>query len=1228
MKVKMKSILIAGYATITIILILSFMYAIIKMNNIDKEVSGSIAVEAVKSELIESTQASLSKLELASEIISSQKNITDTERNERILINAKQDIDINISKLEKLFTKKNVIEIFDEFKANWNRYKAIDYSMFAPYSVDEQHQFEEINNLRNTLNELQFLKRKQMMESIAGTKANTSSTKRTLILLMFLTLAISISVSMFITRLLQNKIGGEPDFVNQAAARVIEGDLKIDFGDKPTGIFAALQKVVKNLELVVKQANVIVEGNYESVFQPRSENDMMGYALKQMSDNLRKNAVHNTEQNWLKDGLNELTLAISGDLSLQQRAEKAISFIGGYVKIGRGVLYVPASEGDSLILMSTYAYTNRDKLSNEFKLGEGVVGQVALGKKPILLKNMGKNAAEIVSGTAAQLPYNTYTYPLLYEDEIYGVVEIATTQAITSVEQDFLNQSSGILASYVLSSRLKEQVQLFLAQAQEARDLAEEKAKTLQEMNAQMEEQQQQLQQTNAQMEEQQQQLQQQTEELQQSNAQMEEQQQQLQQQQEELQQTNETLVTAKVDLDKRAQDLELSNLYKSEFLANMSHELRTPLNSIMMLSKLIARNEKGNMQEEDIKKANIINSSGEELLRLINDILDLSKLEAGKNAVRIEEVSPATWENELHNYFNQLAQDKELEFVITNHINKPIITDADKVSQILRNFLSNAIKFTTEGFVRADFSITDHPARPVKLEISDSGIGISPDQQKKIFDAFHQVDSSVSREFGGTGLGLTIAKRLTNILGGEITLKSEEGTGSVFTLWLPLEITEGIKVRRKNDNTINPVLEIKREIFQPSKSIIADKQKTSLIKDDKTALDKDKQVFLIIEDDVVFASIVGNVIHSMGKQFVHASTGEAGLQMATKYMPSGIILDITLPDVNGVELLRKIKGSKTLKNIPVQIISSLDKDQGMLDLGAMSVIQKPVKEEDIKTALTELLDFNADREKHLLIVEDNETQRSVLVEFIGDEDIEVIGVGSEAEALTELRKGIYDAIIIDLGLEGGNGFNLCKTIRQKKNKLPIIVYTGKDLSEAEEKEIKQFADRIIIKTINSVQRLVDELAIFLHLEQKDEPSMESKPPLTDMIIGNLKGKKILIVDDDIKNVYVLCAALENKGMIIKDTQNGKVAIEMMRNEEFDLILMDIMMPVMDGFTAMRMIRGDESLKHTPIIALTAKALREDRDKCIDAGANDYISKPVDYDGLLNLIQAWIHKKV
>ncbi len=1235
MKTIMRTILIGGYSIITFILVLSFIYAITQMKKIDNEVSGTIAVEVEKSNLIGNMVTHLSDLELASEIISDGISGSELERNLTIIASSKQDIDSGISELDKLFSTPDILKLFSKFKSEWSIYKNIDFTRQTSVSEAKQQQYMQIDSMQETLLEIREIKMRMMHASVVSTNEKTTTTTRTLLFMLFITFVIAVSVTVFVIRMMQNKIGGEPDFVNEAANRVISGDLKVDFGTNPTGIFAALQKVVSNLEQVVRQADTIASGNYEADIQPRSDNDTLGFALKRMNDNLRTNAAHNAEQNWLKDGINELTKEISGDLSLQERAEKAISFIGRYLKIGRGVLYVPISEGKTLKLLSSYAYTARDRLSNEFQLGEGVVGQAALEKKPILLKNMGVTDTEIVSGTAVQIPYNTFTYPLLYENEIYGVVEIATTQAITAIEMDFLNQTSGILASYVLSSRLKEQVQLFLEQARDAQASAEEKAVILQKMNQEMEEQQQQLQQqteelqqSNAQMEEQQQQLQQQTEELRQSNAQMEEQQKLLQQQQEELSETNETLIIAKADLDKRAKDLEHSNQYKSEFLANMSHELRTPLNSILMLSKLIARNDKGNMQEEDIKKATVIHSSGEELLRLINDILDLSKLEAGKNVIRIERVSPEVWVKELHNYFYQDAQNKKLEFLITNEIKQSIITDSDKVSQVLRNFVSNAMKFTSQGFVHVNFSITDNPLRPVKLEVSDSGVGISSNQQNKIFDAFHQVDSSLSREFGGTGLGLTIAKRLTNMLGGEITLKSNEGKGSVFTMWLPLEIGEDNTALKKEEESVKPVIEKKRVMPSEQKLNQQSIVEAVIVKDDKTNLDKTKQMFLIVEDDMVFASIVGNVIHGMGKQFVHAATAAEGLQMAQKYLPTGIILDIFLPDSNGVQLLHSFKSSKSLKNIPIQIISSMDKDLGMLELGAMNVIQKPVKEEEIKAVIMELVAYNPGKKKQLLIVEDNEIQRNVLAEFIGDENIEVSSVGTEAEAMKELENFSYDAVIIDLGLKDGSGLNLCKTIRQKKIKISIIVYTGRDLSEQEEKQIKQYADRIIIKTINSVQRLLDELGVFLSIEKEVEAVPEPKNSLSEMISGNLKGKKILIVDDDIKNVYVLSSALENKGMLIQDAQNGKVAIEMMKKEQFDLVLMDIMMPVMDGFTAMKLIREDEDIKHTPIIALTAKALKEDRGKCIEAGANDYIAKPIEYDALLSLIQAWIGKRV
>lgn len=1236
MTLKLRTVLLSSYSFLICLGLTIAFFGIFSMNSVDKEISTKIRIQADNTAQAEQIMTNLLKIELAVEAMANSTNQIDNSKQYKQLIKHQDKIIQNLEKIKINLLSEQSILLFDRFTTEWGFLQnTMNKSESALIMENDAAQKAQFNRLQGIMESFVSHQRDMMNQSIKRANDSTSSSRMKMILILIVCFTLAVSLAAIMIRIIQKKIGGDPDFVSGVAERIGAGDLQMEFGEKPSGVYAALQKVVISLEQIVMQANKVASGDYSAEIQLRSANDRLSIALKQMNENLSANDKHNITQNWLKDGLNQLSQEISGNLTQQQLVEKAMNYIGRYLKIGRGVLYIPEADGKTLRLLGTFAFTERDRISNSFRLGEGVVGQVALEKKPILLKNMGAADAEIVTGTAAQLPYNTYTYPLLYEHQVYGVIEIASTQPINAVEQDFLNQSSGILASYLFASQQKQQVQFFLEQAQQAQSEAEEKARSLQEMNQQLEEQQQQiqqqteeLQQSNAQLEEQQQQLQQQTEELQQSNAQMEEQQQQLQQQQEEMRQTNESLMLAKVDLDKRAQELELSNQYKSEFLANMSHELRTPLNSILMLSKLIARNDKGNMQDEDIKKANVIYTSGEELLRLINDILDLSKIEAGKNALRIKSVDPAKWERELYDYFSQIAQTKGLEFTVTNQIKQTIMTDPDKVSQVLRNFVSNAVKFTHKGGIRMNFSLTDHPLRPVKLEIADSGVGIAPDQQKKIFDAFHQVDSSISREFGGTGLGLTIAKRLTNMLDGEITLSSDAGNGSVFTLWLPLVLKEGAAFSHEADMVIKPRSEIKQQIQAETRSSQPVKVEYTMIKDDKTKLEKGKQVFLIIEDDTVFASIVGNVIHSMGMQFIHAGNAETGLSMAQQYKPSGIILDLSLPDMNGVELLQTLKSSRLLKNIPVQIISSQDKNLDTLDLGAMDFIQKPVEEGQIKDAVAGMLDLQPDQKKQLLIVEDNDIQRLVLQEYISDESTHVTGVATETEALTELKKGTYDAVIVDLGLRQGNGLNLCKTIRQNKLKLPIIVYTGKDLSEAEEKQIKQYADRIIIKTINSVQRLIDELAMFLHKVKKDEELPEAKVPMMDMIHGNLDGKKILIVDDDIKNVFVLSSALENKGLVIHDAQNGKAALEMLKKEEYDLVLMDIMMPVMDGFTAMKLIREDESIRHTPIIALTAKALKEDRGKCLEAGANDYIAKPINYDGLLNLIQAWIHRKV
>ncbi len=1223
MRQKLRSTLIYSFMfMISLGLFIAF-FGIFSMNKVDKEISGNVRTQSMTSAQGELILTNLLKINYALEVL----NNHDDPSAVKLLNNAKQSIVSSMGMIDRSIADEQSKEIYSRLAAEWN------YLQIILSSTEDWKSVSSIASLKQETTKMQalvesFVERQKTLTEMSIKKTNsfTTSTRTNMIFILLAAFTLAVAISMFIVRLIQKTIGGDPDMVSEAAKKINTGDLNIDFGTKPEGVYAALQDIVINLNSVVEQANSVASGNYQTEIHLRSKNDRLGMALKQMNENLSKNATNNEEQNWLKDGLNLLAQEISGDLTIQKLADKAISFMGRYINAGKGVLYVSEKEGKSLQLLGSYAFTERDRINNTFQYGEGVIGQVALEKKAIALHNSSPEETEIITGTSAKAAY-TFTYPLLYENELFGIIEIASLSALSPIQIDLLNQSSSIIASYLFTAQQKEQIKILLSKAQDSQANAEEKARALQELNTQMEEQQQQLQQqteelqqSNALMEEQQQQLQQQSEELQQTNAQLEEQQQQTQQQSEELRQTNESLMLTKVALDQRAQELESSNQYKSEFLANMSHELRTPLNSILMLSKMIARNDKGNQGEDDIKKATIIHSSGEELLRLINDILDLSKIEAGKTSLTISQLDSSKMGKELNDYFIQLAQNKNIEFIITNEITQKVMTDQDKVSQIMRNFISNAIKFTNTGSVKVLMTLTKRPNNPVKLEVKDTGVGIPKDNLKLIFEAFHQVDSSISREFGGTGLGLTIAKRLTQSLKGEITLESEIGKGSTFTLWLPLTLNQEQEVGYRQNIEYELPKRTEKPVVQPQVEDATD---------DRLTLDNSSKVFLVVEDDEIFAGIVESIIHSMNMQCLKAKTASEALNLASSYRLAGIILDLNLPDMSGSELLRKLKSSKELRHIPVQIISSQDKDTNTMEIGALDFIQKPVQEDIIKDAISSLLNISDNSRKQLLIVEDNDIQRNVLVEFIRTDKIEVTGVATENEAMNEIAKGHYDAVIVDLGLGQGNGLNVCINIRKAKFNIPLIVYTGKDLSEAEEKKIKQYADRIIIKTVNSVKRLVDELSIFLNQVKTDnEPLQYAKPGVMDITSTNLEGKRVLIVDDDIKNVFVLSSALEPKGLIVHDAQNGKVGLEMMKQEHYDLVLMDIMMPIMDGYTALKKIREDDDLKHIPVIALTAKALKEDRAKCIDAGANDYIAKPINYDGLLNMITAWIGRRV
>ncbi|MEI7724502.1 MAG: response regulator [Bacteroidota bacterium] len=1123
--------------------------------------------------------------------------------------------------------------------------------------------------LDSSINKYNELKKAESDDFAAENKTEITNNGYVILLLGAIFLAFGIALVLIILRFVYTQVGGEPVDIREITKKITEGDLSGTFPKETKGIFSSVKILNETLSVVARNAESIANGDFTVKIIPQSETDQLGNSLAKMtrtltdlqkvteeiskgnfarrldvkgendlvsqsinlmSENLEVGEKNNKEQNWLKDGLNKLSAELSGDQSLEQITSRAINCISRYLDAGRGVIYLDNHEKRTLYLINSYAFTERDALSNFYEYGHGVVGQVALEKKPILLRTVSKGEAPVTTGTLNTQPINTYTYPLLYEDTLMGVVELATLRPLSATQTDYLDQSNQIIASGMFSAIQRTKIEELLTQSQLAQREAEEKTMMVQEANARLEEQQQQiqqqseeLQQSNSQLEEQQQQLQQQTEELQQTNAQLEEQQQLLMQQTDELRRGNDQLKLAKEELDIKAGDLEMSNKYKSDFLATMSHELRTPLNSIILLSKMMQKNERGNFSDDDIKRARVVHSAGEELLRLINDILDISKIDAGKTTLSISEFSTETLLNDLSHFFASTAKTKGISLNVDNTLKFSITTDKDKVSQILRNFLSNALKFTKSGgTITLKVEESGNKNRPVRISVQDTGIGIAQEKHKLIFDAFQQVDSSISREYGGTGLGLTISQKLTTLLQGEIVLESTIDKGSIFALLLPV-----VLIPHEGEDAEYTKPRNKEKAKTPSEPIMASFTPSAPFVDDRKSLNPGDKIILIVEDDNTFADIVSMVIHNMKMKVLHASTAEQGLRLVQQYKVNGIVLDLVLPDMNGVDFLRRLKSFKDLRHIPVQIISGHEKNPELMKLGALNFLQKPVDQEQIQDAIQGILNFSEKSPKDLLIVEDNENHREALTALIKSPDIRIKGVDSETEATTELNKGIYDAVIIDLGLKSGSGMNICKYARENQIKVPIIVYTGKQLSTDEEKELKRYSDRIIIKTVHGENRLLDELMLFLHQTQKeriDEPTIASD---MNTKLKRLTGKTILVVDDDIKNVFVLSAALEQHGAKVIDAQNGQAALDLLGEKGVDLVLMDIMMPVMDGYTAITKIRENSQLKHLPVIALTAKALKEDREKCISAGADDYLAKPVDYDMLIGLVEAWCQKK-
>ncbi|WAL61141.1 HAMP domain-containing protein [Thermocoleostomius sinensis] len=959
-----------------------------------------------------------------------------------------------------------------------------------------------------------------------------------------------------------------------------------------------------------------------------------------MIANLRETTQKNTEQDWLKTNLAKFTRMLQGQRDLETVSRLILSELAPLVSAQHGVFYLMESSEDHapyLKLLSTYAYRERKHLSNRFHVGEGLVGQCALEKERILLTDVPSDYIKISSGLGEATPLNAVVLPVLFEGQVTAVIELASFQRFSEIHLTFFDQLTESIAIVLNTIAASMRTEELLKQSQSLAEELQTQQKELTETNKRLEQQAQTLKASEELLKNQQ-------EQLQQTNEELEEKAELLAIQNREVERKNREIEYAKRSLEEKAEQLALTSKYKSEFLANMSHELRTPLNSLLILARLLSENGDRNLTDKQVEYARTIFSAGNDLLLLINDILDLAKIESGTMSIDLSAVQFRDLREQMERTFSQIAHDKHLEFVLQFDPNLPptIQTDSKRLQQVLKNLLANAFKFTEQGQVTLDVSLATHgwsrdqetlnqADRVIAFSVQDTGIGIASDKQQLIFEAFQQADGTTSRRFGGTGLGLSISREIAHLLGGEIRLTSELGQGSTFTLYLPQSypLTIPSKARSETHRVF------RRASVEPSSATSPvsqpiDQFMQNELADDRAVIQPGDRSLLIIEDDLNFARILLDLVREQGFKGLVALRGDVGLALAQEFKPSAIVLDIRLPVMDGWMVLDRLKHNPTTRHIPVHIMSVEEGLQRSLQRGAIAYLQKPVGNEALLNALNAIKQFVERPVKNLLIVEDDELQRQSLMELIGNGDVSTLAVGTGADALKALRSEHFDCMVLDLGLPDMNGFDLLEQIKQDPNLnyLPIIVYTGKELTPQEETQLRRVSESIIVKDVQSPERLLDETTLFLHRVQANLP--EAKQSLLEQLQQNdpvLVGKRVLIVDDDVRNIFALTSMLEQYQMQVFYAENGRDGIRMLQSTPgIHLVLMDIMMPEMDGYETMQAIRQMEAFAEVPIIALTAKAMQGDREKCIEAGASDYITKPVDIEQLLSLMRVWLYR--
>jgi len=936
--------------------------------------------------------------------------------------------------------------------------------------------------------------------------------------------------------------------------------------------------------------------------------------LNEMIRNLKDTTLKNSEQDWLKTNLAKFSRMLQGQKDLLTVGKLILSELAPVISAQQGVFYTMDSSKDDgelyLKLLASYAHRERKDFNDRFKLGEGLVGQCALEKEKILLTNVPRNYMAIGSGLGKASPLNVLVLPVVFEGQVKAVMELASFDRFSPTHQAFLDQlteSIGIVLNTI-----------------EANTRTEDLLKQSQSLAKELQSQQLELQQTNQQLGEKAKLLADQNVEVERKNTEVEQ---------------------ARQALEEKAKQLALTSKYKSEFLANMSHELRTPLNSLLILSDDLSKNRDGNLSDKQIEFSKTIHASGNDLLALINDILDLSKIESGTVMVDVGDVTLRDLHDYVERAFRHFADTKKLEFQVDRSDNLPRIiqTDAKRLQQILKNLLSNAFKFTEKGQVSLSMTLVgegwnpenetlNHARSVLAFSVRDTGIGIPADKQHIIFEAFQQADGSTSRKYGGTGLGLAISREIARLLGGEIRLVSIPGEGSTFTLFLPQNYVPVKPAKRQallsaDDNRVEIPPDIDVLPTAPEPTGIPLHQ----LDDDTGNIQPGDRVLLIVENDTSFAQLLLEMVHESGYKGIITSRGIDVLVIAHEQRIDAITLDINLSDIDGWKVLARLKDDVNTRHIPVYIITTEESRARGLRMGAAGVLTKPLKsKEELKGVFSRIQGIIQPHTSNLLIAHKNEAQRDQLAHILGGEGIQVVGVGSGREALSELNDKPFEAAVISLSLSDMAGMALIENIKKDSHleDIPIVVYAPNKLSQKQEDHLKRLEHSMNLKGVRSEERLLDESALFLHRDISKMPEAQQQ------IIHKLhqaevmlKDKKILIVDDDIRNIFAMTSLLERYQMQIVSAETGKIALEQLQqNPEIDAVLMDIMMPGMDGYDTMRAIREHARFQTLPMIAVTAKAMKGDREKCIEAGASDYIAKPVDSMELLSMLRLWLHR--